>query len=581
MRLSLPATALVLLIGSSTICAFSPPSRTFAVRRVARPFVAPFVLTRTLDTHLRSTKRSKAEGIAEARQCLTEIEAAVRTARGYLKYLEDVAQVVKAHVEGTQAPKIDTSGRPPLPELKDASAAQDYLTNILTAYSAAEDYLNYLEGVAANVRDFLSKWESANQAEEAQEARTRDLLFDLESTASAAKDYLTYLKGVASAVEQYLKNPSEPAPPALANVQQQQQFLPQGTGTTVPSSFKSAEKVPASTPAVSDAKSASSGVSYLDQLASTKKSSPPSGSGIGSYLDSVSSGSLPSFGDGVSARTPPLAAKSPPPAPAPAVTQPPPPPPVPAATQPPPPAPAPATPAPAPAAEPAKKWSPAPAPKPSVSSKAVASERNYLDSISSTASSAKSGSGKASPRKAKAASGKVPGGYLDSIEKSGSVSSSDDGVVAGFSVVLSILLIIGGAFFQQYQNDPDQFSQSFQNMNFNIPLEKIQKLPSVKDPVKVPPPPPISLPPPPAPKPADVVVPPPAPVPEPKLETPKEEPKVEPKEEAQKEEPKKEAPVPEPEEEIDEWSFEDDPIPEPEAQIPSPDEEDDFDKWEF
>ena len=558
MRLFPPATALVLLIGSSTICAFTLPSRSFAVRTVARPFAAPFV-TRTLDTHLRSTKRSKAEGIAEARQCLTEIEASVRTARGYLKYLEDVAQVVRAHIEGTQAPQIDTSGRPPLPELKDASAAQDYLTNILTAYSAAEEYLNYLEGVAANVRDFLSKWESANQAEEAQEARTRDLLFDLESTASAAKDYLTYLKGVASAVEQYLANPSEPAPPALANVQQQQQqSLPQGTGTTVPSSFQSAEKVPAATPAVPDTQSTYSGASYLDRLASTKNSPPPSGSGIGSYLDSVSSGSLPSFGDGVSASTP-AAAKSPPPAPVPAVTQPPPPAPVPAATQPPPPAPAPATPAPAPATVPPKKWSPATAPKPSVSSKAVASERNYLDSISRSSTSTSSST--------KGRGGKATGGYLDSIEKSsGSVSSSsENGVAAGVSVLLGILLVIGGAFFpffQLYQNDPDQFSQSFQN-SFNIPLEKIQKLPSVKNPVKVPPPPSISLPPPPAPKPAEVVVPPPAPVLEPKVEAPKEE-----------------APAPEPEEEIDEWSFED-PAPESEAQTPSPDEEDDFDKWEF
>ena len=53
---------------------------------------------------------------------------------------------------------------------------EDYLSNILTAYSAAEDYLAYLEGVTANVRDYLAKYESTTPAETEQAAKTRGIL---------------------------------------------------------------------------------------------------------------------------------------------------------------------------------------------------------------------------------------------------------------------------------------------------------------------------------------------------------------------------------------------------------------------
>ena len=297
MRVSLSTSAFVLLIGSSTIWAFSTPSRPFAVRPISPALYAVPPKGRGRETFLRSTMvSSKAQAVAEARQCLTEIEDAVQTAREYLRYLEDVAQVVKAFVEGTEPPKIDLAGRPPLPELMDAGAAMDYLSNLTTAYSAAEEYLDYLEGVASNVRDYLSKWESSSQADREQEVKTRDILNDLEETARAAKDYLVYLKGVATAVEKFLADPSQPPPPELANLQSQSPpsaGAGQGTG------------------------------SYLDNISSaalTRNGSMPStpiarGSGRGptSYLDSVSSSSLPSFGSGVNSGT----FAKPPPAPVP------------------------------------------------------------------------------------------------------------------------------------------------------------------------------------------------------------------------------------------------------------------------
>lgn len=316
------AVALVLLIGSSTTWAFSPIGRPFAVRPAYSrtvPAVSSAPHPRmTSNTWLRASKgiSAKAAGIAEAKVCLTEIESSVQTARAYLKYLEDVAQVVLAHVEGTEAPQVDTSGRPSLPELGDASVAKDYLSNILTAYSAAEDYLNYLEGVAANVREYLNDYQSTNPAEQAQETKTRNILADLEETALAAQDYLVYLKGVADAVEQYLADPSQQPPPELAS-------LPQANGTPVPSDLSqtpSSTSVSATatssggfaTPAPAaaayqppPASSPAPATSYIDKLASTENappektlaSTPPAKSGPSSttiasdrgYLDSISS----------------------------------------------------------------------------------------------------------------------------------------------------------------------------------------------------------------------------------------------------------------------------------------------------
>lgn len=555
MRVSLSATALILIISSSTIWAFSPATRSFSVRPSSRSFgVVSRHVPRT-DTFLRATSISKkAQGIAEAKVCLAEIESSVQTARAYLKYLEDVAQVVLAYVEGTEAPEIDTTGRPPLPELGDANMAEDYLANIMTAYSAAEDYLAYLEGVAANVREYLSKYESTTPAETEQETKTRGILADLEETALAAREYLVYLKGVASAVEQFLADPSQPPPPELANA------LPQAAGAVVPdlppvngavqipADFQSPEYVVAEPPreeskpeATAAAPAPASTGSYLDSMSSSAPApaaSAPAPASTGSYLDNISSsaparpsgGGIQSYADSMaSGGAPAQAAETPTPAAE---------------------APAPVTSnidklastENAPPEEKAEEKPKEPETLDMPSGTAVASDRNYLDSLKSPKSEIQS-------------SGSGPGGYLDAIKTSDSSTpkgsgaaqktyadnlkpvsstsggaaapskslettdnkpkiidtfpSDDDDSVASVSVFLSILLIAAGALFQAFNENPDRLDQLFSRARVNVvpPVEQVQKAPTVVP--QVAPPSPIQLPPPVVPEPV-VPAPPPA-----------------------------------------------------------------------
>ena len=166
-----------------------------------------------------STMSLQSSAIAEAAQCLSEIEGAVRSAREYLAYMAEVATVVQAYLDEEGAGEFDPN-RPGMPVLTDTQAAKEYLVNIQQTATAAEEYLTYLEGVANTVRAHLQKLGTlpASHSEKAQEARTREILAELEETAAAAKDYLLYLKGVASAVREYLANPNSTPPPELANL---------------------------------------------------------------------------------------------------------------------------------------------------------------------------------------------------------------------------------------------------------------------------------------------------------------------------------------------------------------------------
>lgn len=484
MRLSTSATALVLLIGSGTIWAFCPATRSYSVRPTSRPFGT--VSSVRTDTFLRATRISKkAQGIAEAKVCLTEIESAVTTARAYLKYLEDVALVVQAAVEGTEAPQIDTSGRPSLPELGDASVAQDYLSNILTAYSAAEDYLAYLEGVASNLREYLNKYESSTPAQAAQETKTRGILADLEETSEAAKEYLSYLKGVASAVEQFLADPSQPPPPELANAlpsQQDAKLLPANGAVEVPSNFASPEYVPAtpapvesapkavsepvngatevaSEPVASAPAAPTSTGSYLDNISSSTAPARPSGGGIRSFADSMSS----SGGGGSTAPAPAATSyidklastENAPPKPddeskAPETT----------------------------ASEPSETdiassvdklaftenapqkadKTPATTTASMPSGKAIASERNYLDSIGSQKT------GTASSSSTAVANDPFPPG-------------EEDADLSLASVFLSLLLVAAGVVFQYFNENPAQFDEMFTRLTSVVPKERVQPSP--------------------------------------------------------------------------------------------------------
>ena len=203
-----------------------------------------------------------ANGIAEAKQCLADIEGAVLTAREYLIYLEEVAQVISdyGNERGTAT-----------------KAAKEYLANIDAATSSAEAYLEYLEGVAKMVREQLLRMERFTPQQQDEEKKARTLLEDLEETVKQAQEYLSYLNGVANIVQQFVNKPTSPPPPFLANILGggRPSFPRPPPVPTAPSSF--------SKPA-------------------------PVGGGMKSYIDSVNGGTLPSFGGGVS-QPPPVPAE--------------------------------------------------------------------------------------------------------------------------------------------------------------------------------------------------------------------------------------------------------------------------------
>jgi hypothetical protein len=305
MRLSLSAA--LLLLAGSTVWGFSPAARRALVRSSFRgSFQSISPLKATIDNNP-SLIMKQSQRIAEAKQCLTDIEGAVQTARGYLYYLEEVAQTVKGYLDSK-----DTGN---------TSAAKEYLVNIEKAASSAQEYLQYLEGVAASVREHLSKMESFTPQEKDAEKKTRSILEDLEETARAAKEYLAYLQGVASAVQQFLATPTSPPPPELANLLggtppdfPAPPTLPKPPilQTLTPPALPTEPSVPvvASTPAASNG-----AIDTSSSGAPSKVGGGGGGGGMTSYLDSVQGASRPSFGSDVDKST--FAAPSPP-APAPA-----------------------------------------------------------------------------------------------------------------------------------------------------------------------------------------------------------------------------------------------------------------------
>jgi C4-type Zn-finger protein len=262
MRLSLSA-ALLLFVGNK-VWAFAPVARRALVRSSSRGSIQTTVslLKATID---KRGMMMYAHNIAEAKQCLAEIEGAVQTAREYLMYLDEVAQVVGEHVN--ERAGGDASQK----------AAKDYLANIQAASSSAEAYLAYLEGVAKMVREQLLRMESLTPQEQEEEKKARIILEDLEQTVKQAKDYLSYLKGVANTVQQFINNPTSPPPPFLANIM--------GGGSP---SFPRPPPVPTPPSSFSTAAAARVG----------------GGSGRG-IKSSVNGASLPSVGSGVT--EPPLA----------------------------------------------------------------------------------------------------------------------------------------------------------------------------------------------------------------------------------------------------------------------------------
>jgi hypothetical protein len=315
-------------------------------------------------------KQSQQQRIAEAKQCLADIEGAVQTARGYLYYLEEVAQTVKGYLDSKTTGTTNTS------------AAKEYLVNIEKAASSAQEYLQYLEGVAASVREHLSQMETFTPQEKDAEKKTRSILEDLEDTARAAREYLAYLQGVASAVQQFLATPTSPPPPELANLLggTPPEFPVPPTLPTPPNlQILTPPTLPTgpSVPLVASTREAINGANYLDAVASSGAPSQV-GSGDGGMMMAPDPAGRATISLGKSAQAPAVPqasgshlddistseASSVPPVPVPAAVQP-------------------VPPAPLPAYQP-------PAPQ----STSAASTGGYLDNISSSAPSAgRSGGG--------------------------------------------------------------------------------------------------------------------------------------------------------------------------------------------
>ena len=161
----------------------------------------------------------RSEGIAEAERRLKEIDRSVNLTRGYLAYMQEVADTVKTYVdqEGSGVPSSIDTDRLPL-KVDNLSEAKDYLAIIKAACAAAEEYQKYLEGVAAAVRqqvirtDKITKEEPAppsvpalSEQAEAAALRSQDIAEgqrrkdEIEGAVNLTRGYLTYMEEVAGA----------------------------------------------------------------------------------------------------------------------------------------------------------------------------------------------------------------------------------------------------------------------------------------------------------------------------------------------------------------------------------------------
>ena len=176
--------------------------------------------------------------IAEAERSLREIDDAVSLTRGYLTYMEEVADIVKMYVVQKEPPVVDTN-IPTLTKVKNASEAKEYLASIKAACAAAEEYLKYLEGVAAAVRQYVSQTVKVEKEEpgppavpapvsdalpelaEAAALRSHGIaeserrLKEIEVAVNLARRYLTYMEEVRNTAKMYVFQKESGAPPAV------------------------------------------------------------------------------------------------------------------------------------------------------------------------------------------------------------------------------------------------------------------------------------------------------------------------------------------------------------------------------